>query len=164
MSDKEFFNELMEMSFNFASKYNDLCAKMRRQAEKYTLLYAEDNIVTQKIFKQMVDKHARHFELILVSDGKKAMEMFIRRDGAIDLVMLDVQMPHFTGLQVLEQIRAFEKDNHIKKPAKVCIISSMPSYEDDAYRLGADLFYTKESGFKIVDLKSTIETLLGIKL
>ena len=163
-TNRVFFEELQKLAFDFASKYSDLCERMRNQEGKYIVLYAEDNDITAKIFSAAVAKHVRHFEFMLAKDGKKAIEKFTRRDGAIDLVLLDVQMPFLTGLEVLEQIRKYEKDKRITSPAKIVIISSSASYEDEAYRLGADLFYLKDQGFKVNDVKSIFETLLSIKL
>lgn len=58
------------------------------------------------------------YEIIEASDGKEAIDKFYK-DPSIHLVILDIMMPYFNGLEVCEEIRKISKVPIIMLTAKV---------------------------------------------
>ncbi|HZL14293.1 MAG TPA: response regulator [Verrucomicrobiae bacterium] len=67
-----------------------------------TIFIVEDNPVISKLYR---DKFLREgFQVELAEDGLAAMKMLAKLRP--DLVVLDLMLPHFSGVDVLKQIRA----------------------------------------------------------
>jgi DNA-binding response OmpR family regulator len=54
------------------------------------------------------------YEIILCSDGKKALDDLTKNKNKPDLVLLDVMMPKMHGLDVLDRIRSESSTKNIK--------------------------------------------------
>lgn len=68
------------------------------------ILIVEDNELNLKLFCDLLRAHA--FEVEPVRDGREALER--ARAFAPDLVIMDIQMPHVSGLELIEQLKAEE--------------------------------------------------------
>ncbi|HEY5298224.1 MAG TPA: response regulator [Verrucomicrobiae bacterium] len=67
-----------------------------------TIFIVEDNPIISKLYR---DKFLREgFQVELAEDGLAAMKMLAKLRP--DLVVLDLMLPHFSGVDVLKQIRA----------------------------------------------------------
>lgn len=77
------------------------------------------------------------YEIIEASDGKEAIDKFFK-DPSIHLVILDIMMPYFNGLEVCEEIRKISKVPIIMLTAKV-------SENDElfGFRKGSDEYIKK---------------------
>ncbi|MGH6971503.1 MAG: ATP-binding protein, partial [Caulobacteraceae bacterium] len=73
-------------------------------ARSVRVLAAEDNIVNQKVLKAIVEP--MDVELSLVGDGRAAVEAW--REGAFDVILMDIQMPVMDGIAAAKAIRAAE--------------------------------------------------------
>lgn len=58
-----------------------------------------------KLMLRMYEVMLRGFSVSFAGDGLEALAM-LERQADIDLVLLDVNMPNLTGLEVLERLRA----------------------------------------------------------
>jgi CheY-like chemotaxis protein len=72
------------------------------------VLAAEDNLVNQKVLKAIVEP--MDVELSMVGDGRSAVEAW--RDGAFDVILMDIQMPVMDGIAAAKAIRAAEASEH----------------------------------------------------
>jgi two-component system cell cycle response regulator DivK len=68
------------------------------------ILVVEDNELNLKLFCDLLRAHG--YEAEPVRDGREAVER--ARDFAPDLVIMDIQMPHISGLELIEQLKADE--------------------------------------------------------
>ncbi|HUO12148.1 MAG TPA: ATP-binding protein [Caulobacteraceae bacterium] len=68
------------------------------------VLAAEDNIVNQKVLKAIVEPMG--VDLSIVGDGRAAIEAW--RDGAFDVILMDIQMPVMDGIAAARAIRTAE--------------------------------------------------------
>jgi len=68
------------------------------------ILIVEDNELNLKLFCDLLRAHG--FEVEPVRDGREALER--ARGFAPELVIMDIQMPHVSGLELIEQFRADE--------------------------------------------------------
>jgi two-component system cell cycle response regulator DivK len=69
------------------------------------ILVVEDNELNLKLFCDLLRAHGYAVEP--VRDGREAVET--ARGFAPDLVVMDIQMPHISGLELIEQIKADEE-------------------------------------------------------
>lgn len=73
-----------------------------------TLLYVEDDTMIRENFTQILQ---RYFTTVLVADnGRQALELYNRHRP--DAALLDISIPHISGLQVAAKIR--ESDQEIQ--------------------------------------------------
>ena len=78
------------------------------------------------------------FEIILAKDGLEAKKMI--KSELPDLVVLDVMMPHVSGLELIHYVR-----NELKSALPLIVISAL-EHDDTvlkAFELGATDFITK---------------------
>ncbi|HEY9552596.1 response regulator [Allosphingosinicella sp.] len=68
------------------------------------ILVVEDNELNLKLFCDLLRAHG--YEAEPVRDGRDAMEK--ARDFEPDLIIMDIQMPHISGLELIEQLKADE--------------------------------------------------------
>ena len=65
------------------------------------ILVVEDNELNLKLFCDLLRAHG--YEAEPVRDGREAVER--ARDFLPDLIVMDIQMPHITGLELIEQLK-----------------------------------------------------------
>jgi two-component system cell cycle response regulator DivK len=68
------------------------------------ILVVEDNELNLKLFCDLLRAHGYQAEP--VRDGREAIDR--ARDFAPDLIVMDIQMPHISGLELIEQIKVDE--------------------------------------------------------
>jgi DNA-binding response OmpR family regulator len=101
-------------------------------------LVADDEPHIGRIIKMKLEQGP--FRVTLAYDGREALEA-LRRDPDVGIVLLDLMMPHLSGLDVLAEIRADARWKHLP-----CIILTAAGQEQQhrlAMRLGATEFMTK---------------------
>ncbi len=86
---------------------------------KETVLFADDEEILRTLGKTFLERLGYH--VLLASDGKEAVELYSDRKNDIDIVILDMTMPHFTGRQTLQKILS------INPAAKVILASGYTS-------------------------------------
>ena len=91
------------------------------------ILVAEDNLVNQKVIKQMLAKLG--YEITFAQNGKEALEMV--QENHYDLVFMDVQMPQMDGLEATRQILNLKGD---KVPIIVAMTANAMKSDRDACR------------------------------
>jgi DNA-binding response OmpR family regulator len=102
------------------------------------VLVADDEPHIGRIIKMKLEQGP--FRVTLVYDGREAME-FLEKDDDIVLVLLDLMMPHRSGLDVLAAMRTSSRWKDIP-----CIILTAAGQEEQhtrAMQLGATAFLTK---------------------
>lgn len=68
------------------------------------ILIVEDNELNLKLFCDLLRAHG--FEVEPVRDGREALEK--AREFEPELVVMDIQMPHISGLELIEQMKQEE--------------------------------------------------------
>jgi PAS domain S-box-containing protein len=101
---------------------------MRSPQGKETILLVDDEEMIRNLGSLILEKQG--YKVILARDGQEGIDMFLARQKEIDLVLLDLTMPHMTGLEVLERIRA------VDPLVKVVLSSGYRGGEED----GSDRF------------------------
>ena len=68
------------------------------------IMIVEDNELNLKLFCDLLRAHG--FEVEPVRDGREALER--AREFEPELVIMDIQMPHISGLELIEQMKQEE--------------------------------------------------------
>jgi DNA-binding response OmpR family regulator len=106
----------------------------RLAAEKHRVLIADDDPVTRLVLSQYLAEAG--YETVASEDGREALQQM---DGEISVGLLDLEMPHISGLDCLRQVR--KQHPHIS----VIMISGKGSLQDavTAMKEGAFDYITK---------------------
>jgi DNA-binding response OmpR family regulator len=102
------------------------------------VLVADDEPHIGRIIKMKLEQGP--FRVTLVYDGREALEA-IERHEDISLVLLDLMMPHLSGLDVLAAVRANPK--HRDLPCIILTAAGQEQQHTRAMELGATDFLTK---------------------
>lgn len=121
-----------------ASDSADLAMVLKRERASLRILVADDNATNQKIVQQLLET-AGH-EVLLASDGEEALDLY--ETEAPDLAILDFNMPHRSGIEVIQAIRMLEPPGH-RMPAIILSASVTPEARERAASAGADEFVGK---------------------
>lgn len=105
-------------------------------SEKKKIVLAEDNSVLSLLLKFRLEKDGHH--LFVAKNGKEAIE-FIENNSP-DLILTDVMMDYFSGLEVISHVR-----NQLKSNVPILVFSSSGQEEMvlNAFNLGANDFMSK---------------------
>ncbi len=121
-----------------------------------TILVADDQASNRELMKELLS--AEGFEVITVPDGVAALQELSRVRA--DLVLLDVLMPHMSGLEVCEKIKASPETYLIP----VILVTSLSDKQDriNGIKVGADDFLTRP--VDRTELLARARSLLKLKL
>jgi DNA-binding response OmpR family regulator len=121
--------------------------------KKTKVLYVEDEVFLAKIVSETLQD--RGYEVVLESDGAKALEQFGKEKP--DICVLDIMLPNKDGFSIADDIR--EKDGQV--PIIFLSAKSQTSDVVNGFRLGADDYIRKP--FSIEELIVRIENVLKKK-
>ena len=110
------------------------------------ILLVEDNPADVRLMKEALKDAKMRNNLHVVEDGVDAMA-YLRREGKYsnavspDIVLLDLNLPKKSGIEVLQEIKG---DENLKK-TPVVILTTSKSEEDivKSYNLHANCYITK---------------------
>jgi len=102
------------------------------------VLVADDEPHIGRIIKMKLEQGP--FAVTLAYDGREALEV-LEREGNFGLVLLDLMMPHLTGLDVLSTMRADSRWKNL--PCIILTAAGQDQQHQRALELGASEFLTK---------------------
>ena len=130
----------------------------------HAILLVEDNPADVKITQRALRDGGLPVDLIVVRDGQEAVE-YLTRQGPYatseewrgpDLILLDINLPRLTGLQVLERIRS----TPALRATPVVMLTTSRRQEDvqQMYAAGANTYIEKPQDFnRFVQVLQTIQ-------
>jgi two-component system phosphate regulon response regulator PhoB len=105
------------------------------------ILIVDDEESIRDLIKEVLSADGHEF--FLAADGKQAFD--IVRSKAIDLAIVDRNMPGLSGIEVVQAMRQNPKTSKIK--VLMCTGSSVTKEIDEAFSAGADDYVLKPLNF-----------------
>jgi CheY-like chemotaxis protein len=117
------------------------------------ILIAEDDPASLELVQAFLESHGYRVEV--APDGNRALELGC--SGLFDLIVLDLHMPLYGGLEVLHMLRK----RYLLRPIKVIALTGdvLPSVRGEVEREGIDAFLFKPVSLAL--LQKEIERVLS---
>ncbi len=75
------------------------------------ILVVEDNKINMLLVKTLLKSILPGCAILEASDGKKAIKLY--KKEKLDLILMDIQMPHKNGYETTAEIKQLKKDNNV---------------------------------------------------
>ncbi|MBI1232970.1 MAG: response regulator [Alphaproteobacteria bacterium] len=111
------------------------------------VLIVEDNELNMKLFHDLLEAHG--YEVAGTRDGLKALEM--AREHRPDLILMDIQLPEVSGLEVTKWIK---EDDELSAIPVVAVTAFAMKGDEDRIRAGGCEAYLS----KPITVSTFIET------
>lgn len=121
----------------------------------YRILVAEDNAVNQRLMQRLIEK--RGHQVTVVSSGHAVLAHLASQ--AVDLVLMDVQMPEMDGLEATALIRAQEHATGRHLPIVALTAHAMHGDAERCLAAGMDGYLAKP--LKAEELDAALVQWLG---
>lgn len=118
-----------------------------------TILIVEDNELNMKLFRDLLE--AQGYDILQTRDGMQALDL--ARKERPDLIVMDIQLPQVSGLEVTKWIKADDDLKHI--PVVAVTAFAMKGDEEKIREGGCEAYVAKPISVK--DFLSTIERFLA---
>jgi DNA-binding response OmpR family regulator len=105
---------------------------------RFHVLVADDEPHIGRIIKMKLEQGP--FRVTLAYDGREALDL-LKRTTDVDLVLLDLMMPHLSGLDVLAAMKADARLHDL--PSIILTAAGQEQQHHRAVELGASEFLTK---------------------
>ena len=110
---------------------------IRRPANlRKRVLIVEDHPLNMKLFRVLL--HSRGYETVEARDGNLGLDL--ARAENPDLIIMDIQLPDVSGIQI---IRVLKADDRTRNIPIVAITASMPDEEANIRAAGGNAFLRK---------------------
>ena len=117
------------------------------------ILIVKDNELNMKLFKDLLE--AQGYGILQTRDGMQALDL--ARKERPDLIVMDIQLPQVSGLEVTKWIKADDDLKHI--PVVAVTAFAMKDDEEKIREGGCEAYVAKPISVK--DFLSTIDRFLG---
>lgn len=117
------------------------------------ILIVEDNDLNLKLFKDLLEAHG--YETIEIRDGLEAVPVVKRHRP--DLILMDIQLPEISGLDITKKIKADKDICDI--PIIAVTAFAMKDDEEKILKAGCQAYISKP--ISIVNFLDTIRKFLG---
>lgn len=117
------------------------------------ILVAEDDPASLELVQVFLESEGYDVQAAL--DGNRALDL--GGSGAFDLLILDMHMPEYGGVEVLQMMRK----RFLHRPMKIIALTAdaRPELRDELLREGIDGYLTKP--VSLADLRSEVQRLLA---
>ena len=119
------------------------------------ILIVEDNELNMKLFNDLLQAHG--YKTVQTRSGVEAVEL--ARLHKPDLILMDIQLPEVSGLQVTQWIKDDENLRHIPV---IAITAFAMKGDEEKIRLGGCEAYLSKP-ISVVKFFETIDSFLGDK-
>jgi len=133
-------------------------------SKKLVILAAEDDPNDLELLRHVVAETGVEVNFQSADDGEQLVN-YLRGEGQFadrdahpvpDIVVLDLKMPRMNGFEVLQWLR--QEPGLTRIPAVVLSGSGLESDIEEAYRLGANTYFTKPG--QLAELRKIIGSLI----
>ena len=106
-----------------------LAGSVDMDAKSKTVLIVEDNELNMKLFHDLLDAHG--YQILQTKDGMEALD--IAREHHPDLILMDIQLPEVSGLEVTKWLK---DDQDLKKIPVVAVTAFAMKGDEERIREG----------------------------
>ncbi len=117
------------------------------------ILVAEDNQVNQQVIEGIL-RNAGH-SVRIASTGDQALDILAEELESIDMLILDMNMPEITGVEVVKSLRFMDTSGQL--PVIMLTADATPEAKDASLNAGADRFLTKP-----IDARGLLECIASL--
>jgi two-component system cell cycle response regulator DivK len=122
------------------------------QTEK-TVLIVEDNELNMKLFNDLLDAHG--YRTLQTRDGMEALDM--ARTHKPDLILMDIQLPEVSGLEVTKWLKADDELQSI--PVVAVTAFAMKGDEEKIREGGCEAYISKP--ISVATFLDTVRKFIG---
>ena len=112
----------------------------------------EDNV---RLLEHVL-REAGYHHITAIVDSRQVAEL--HREHRYDLILLDIQMPHMDGFEVMEVLRTIENDSYLP----VLALTAQQTHKLRALKAGAKDFITKP--FEVDEVLMRVHNMLEVRL
>ena len=117
------------------------------------ILVVEDNKLDMRLLKDILEGSG--YETLQAADGLEAIDLaFVNRP---DLILMDIQLPDISGLEVTRQLRGDDRSRRI--PIVAVTAFAMGCHEREALDSGCDAYISKP--ISVLGFLNTVESFLS---
>ncbi|EJL90868.1 signal transduction histidine kinase [Herbaspirillum sp. CF444] len=127
--------------------------KKRRRLPGVRVLIVDDNEINREVAMLVVSAEGAVVQL--ANDGKNALDWLLANPDAIDIVLMDVQMPIMDGYETTRQLRTLPALAQL--PVVALTAGAFKAQQDAALNAGMNAFVSKP--FNVEELIATIQQL-----
>jgi PAS domain S-box-containing protein len=127
----------------------------REGRQELRILLVEDNSINQILAQRLIRK--RGDQIVVTNNGREALAAL--ENDRFDLILMDVQMPEMSGVEVTAAIRLKEKDTGEHIPIIATTASAMKEDRELCLEAGMDAYISKPIEREV--LFATIDMLTG---
>lgn len=120
---------------------------------KKTILIVEDNDLNLKLFRDLLTAHG--YETIETKEGMEAIRL--TRERHPDLILMDIQLPEISGLDVTRRLKADAQISAI--PIIAVTAFAMKDDEEKILSAGCEAYISKP--ISIIPFLNTVRRFLG---
>ena len=117
------------------------------------ILIVEDNIIDVRLVKDILEAHG--YDTLQTGDALEAIDLAVT--NLPDLILMDIQLPHMTGMEVTRRLRGDERSRRIPIIAVTALVTQW--YKREALDSGCDAYMSKP--ITMFGLLSTVESFLS---
>ena len=122
-------------------------------ARAKTVLIVEDNELNMKLFHDLLDAHG--YRIIQTRDGMEALDL--AREHQPDLILMDIQLPEVSGLEVTKWLK---EDDELKQIPVIAVTAfAMKGDEENIRQGGCEAYIAKP--ISVTSFLETIRRFLG---
>jgi two-component system, cell cycle response regulator DivK len=118
-----------------------------------TVLIVEDNELNMKLFNDLLDAHG--YKTLQTRDGMEALD--IARDKRPDLILMDIQLPEVSGLEVTKWLK--EDDSLRAIPVVAVTAFAMKGDEEKIREGGCEAYISKP--ISVAQFLETVRKFIG---
>ena len=119
------------------------------------VLIVEDNELNLKLFRDLLEAHG--YETLQTKDGMEVMQL--ARDHKPNLILMDIQLPEVSGLEVTKWIK---EDEELKSIPVIAVTAFAMKGDEEKIRQGGCEAYIAKP-ISVTNFIEVIEKVLGIE-
>jgi two-component system, cell cycle response regulator DivK len=122
-------------------------------AKAKTVLIVEDNELNMKLFHDLLDAHG--YNILETKDGMEALD--IAREHHPDLILMDIQLPEVSGLEVTKWLK---EDDTLKTIPVVAVTAFAMKGDEEVIRQGGCEAYISKP-ISVTSFLDTVRRFIG---